>query len=82
MNERTQRQIDRLLDQAEEAIAALRWQEVRDRARAVLALAPENPDAQNYLTAAERALAGSNGRAGNSREPWEQVPSPRGRGTG
>ena len=56
ISERTQRQIDPLLDQAEEAIGTLRWDEVRDRARAVLALAPENPDAMNYLAATERAL--------------------------
>ena len=36
-SDRLQRQIDRLLDQAEDAIALLDWAVVRDRARAVLA---------------------------------------------
>ncbi|MFN0071154.1 MAG: serine/threonine-protein kinase, partial [Chloroflexota bacterium] len=56
LSERTQRQIDRLLDQAEEAIAQLNWSVVRDRALAVLALDPENVDARNYVDAAARAL--------------------------
>ncbi len=55
-SERTQRRIDSLLDEAEEAIAQLDWQVVRSRAQAVTALDPANLDAINYLAAAERAL--------------------------
>ncbi len=55
-SERFQRRIDRLLDQAEEAIDRLDWEEVRGRAHAVLALDPENTDAINFLASAERAL--------------------------
>ena len=58
-SERTQRRIDSLLDEAEEAIAQLDWPVVQSRAQAVLALDPSNPDAINYLAAADRALDGS-----------------------
>jgi len=58
-SERTQRRIDSLLDEAEEAIVQLDWQVVQSRAQAVLALDPANPDGINYLAAAERALSGS-----------------------
>ena len=47
-SERTQRRIDILLDQAEEAIAQLDWLVVESRAQAVLALDPANADAINY----------------------------------
>jgi len=57
-SDRTQRRIDSLLDEAEEAIAQLEWQVVRSRAQAVIALDPANPDADNYLAAADRALGG------------------------
>ena len=44
-NERVQRRIDRLLDQADEAMEQLDWETVRDRAQTVLGLDPENNDA-------------------------------------
>jgi len=69
VSERTQRQIDRLLDQAEAAITGLRWEQVRDRALAVLALDPDNPDGRNYLAAAERALASNEERVASSGSP-------------
>ncbi len=53
-SDRVQRQIDRLLDGAEEAIASQEWTMVGDRARSVLRLDPENSDAIAYLAAAER----------------------------
>jgi len=53
-SERAQRQIDRLLDQAEEAITGQDWLTVGDRARSVLRIDPENRDALAYLTAAGR----------------------------
>ena len=58
-SERIQRQIDRLLDQVEEAVELLDWDVVRSRAQAVLALDPENADAVTFLASAERALGGS-----------------------
>ena len=53
--ERIQRHIDRLLTEAETAVAESDWGLVRQRARQVLALDPENRDAAFYLAAAERA---------------------------
>ena len=53
-SERTQRQIDRLLDEAEEAITQEDWSTVASRARSILRLDPENSDALSYLAAAER----------------------------
>ena len=57
-SERLQRQIDRLLDEADEAISQLNWEVVRARATAVLTIDPENTDAAAYLESAERALGG------------------------
>ena len=58
-SERIQRQIDRLLDEAEDAVTQGDWAVVSDRAGKVLALSPENQDALTYLAAAERALGAS-----------------------
>jgi len=56
-SERLQRQIDRLLDEAEEAISGFDWDALLQRAQAVLAMDPENRDAIAFLATAERALA-------------------------
>ena len=53
-SERVQRQIDRLLDEAEAAITGLDWVAVGERAQAVLRLDPENQDATSYLAASGR----------------------------
>ena len=58
-SERTQRRIEILLDQAEEAITDEAWQTVSSRARSVLALDPGNVDAANFLAAADRAVGGT-----------------------
>jgi hypothetical protein len=58
-SERLQRQIDRLLDEAEAAITELNWGLVRDRALAVLGIDPENNEGRTFLATAERALLGS-----------------------
>ena len=58
-SERTQRQIGRFLDEAEEAAAVSDWARVRDRAQNVLAFDPENVDGVAFVTAADRALGGS-----------------------
>jgi len=52
-SDRTQRQIDRLLDEAAEAFAQDDWRLLGGRA---LLLDPENPAAINFLAAAGRAL--------------------------
>ncbi|MHB8575488.1 MAG: protein kinase domain-containing protein, partial [Dehalococcoidia bacterium] len=54
-SERVQRQIDRLLDEAEQAITTGDWETVRLRAEAVLRLDRENADAVAYLDAATQA---------------------------
>jgi len=53
-SERIQRKIDRLLDQADEAIANRYWTAVGERAQSVLRLNPGNSDALAYLSAAKR----------------------------
>jgi hypothetical protein len=53
-SERVQRQIDRLLDEAEQAIRDNDWPLVRSRCAQVLRLDPGNVDAAEYLAAAER----------------------------
>ena len=58
-SERVQRQIDRLLDEVEEAISQFDWERVRQCAQAVLAIDPENADGLTFLATAERALSGS-----------------------
>ena len=54
--ERIQRQIDRLLDEAEAAVTSRDWTLVGGRARSVLRLDPENQDELAFLAAAERDL--------------------------
>src|SRR6266545_2024033 len=53
-SERVQRQIDRLLDEAEQALVARDWDKVRDLAADSLRLDPENEDARTFLAAANR----------------------------
>jgi len=53
-SERVQRQIDRLLNEAESAITNSDWDNVRQRAQDVLRLDPSNVDALAYLVAADR----------------------------
>lgn len=55
-SERVQRQIDGLLDEAEDALKALKWDIVKERALAVVALDDGNQDAQVYLKAANARL--------------------------
>ena len=52
-SERMQRQIDRLLDEAETAAAQEDWARVADRARKVLAVDANNEDAASFLSMAE-----------------------------
>jgi hypothetical protein len=55
-SERVQRQIDRLLDEAEAAAAQQQWALVRRHAEHALTFDPENADAQDLLRAAARGL--------------------------
>ncbi len=55
-SERVQRQIDRLLDQAEEAMGQMAWDAVRDCAKAVLGMDSSNNDAIAFLASAEQVL--------------------------
>ncbi len=59
-SERVQRQIDRLLDEAEAALSTNDWETVQARSEAVLRLDAENADARTYLEAAggDGALVG------------------------
>ncbi len=57
LTERVRRQIERLLHEANIALSELDWNLVRDRAKVVLALDPDNQDAAGYLAAADRAEA-------------------------
>ena len=54
-SERLQRQIDRLLDEAEQAIAQRDWAAVQERAQDVVAIDPENQEGLSFLAAARRA---------------------------
>ena len=58
LSERLQRQVDRLLDEADSALANSEWARVRECAENVLALDPENADARSYVAAAARAASG------------------------
>ncbi|MCH8225705.1 MAG: protein kinase [Chloroflexi bacterium] len=54
LSDRVKRQIDRLLDEVEQAIAQGDWAAVGGQAESVLRLDPENADALAYLAAAQR----------------------------
>ena len=51
VSDRFQRRIERLLDEADEAIAQFDWEKVRQCAQAVLALEPNNSDGMGLLAA-------------------------------
>ena len=54
LTERQQRQVDRLLDDAEQASEQRDWALLRERAETVLAIDPDNVDAATFLTVAAR----------------------------
>ena len=56
-SKRVQRQVDRLLDQAEEAIALRQWEELRATCETLLSLDPDNSDAARYMKLANDSLA-------------------------
>ena len=55
-SDRLQRQIDRLLDEAAEAVAKGDWPLVRDCAQKALVAEPGNQEAMSFLSVAERGL--------------------------
>ena len=57
-SERLKRQVDRLLDEADQTITGEDWSTVGSRARSVLAIDPEYTEGIAYLAATERALGG------------------------
>ena len=58
-NDRIQRRIDRLLDEADQAVDQRDWAVVQDRAQQVLTFDPEHTEALGFLAAADRSLAGA-----------------------
>lgn len=79
-SERLQRQIERLLDEADQAIASEDWPTVLSRARSVLAIDPENVDGSAYRSTAERALGRSDGSEGARAQEIaeDSAPAPQG----
>jgi len=76
-SERTQRRIDRLLDEAERALDDHDWPLAAERARDVLLLDERNQDAQNFWTAAQRAI-----EAAEAAHPRSPLPAGEGQGEG
>ena len=68
-SERIQRQIDSLLDEADQAVANEDWPTVASRARAVLRMDPENSDGLSSPKGKLTATLTATG-AGNC-APWE-----------
>ena len=57
LNDRVQKQIDWLVDQAQDAIALGQWEELRAICEALLSLDPDHSDAKRYLSLADKSLA-------------------------
>jgi serine/threonine protein kinase/tetratricopeptide (TPR) repeat protein len=75
-SERTQRHIDRLLDEADKAMASRNWALLRQHAEDVLLLDSENEDAKNFLTAADRALTSSGSPLASPSANLQPPPTP------
>ncbi len=75
-SERLQRQIDRLLDEAEEAVGKKDWPTALDRTEHVLTLDPENQDALALRAAAQRGLAASASSGASGRSAGPLTPAP------
>ena len=72
-SDRRKLRIERLLDEAEEAVARYDWEAVREAAQAVLAFDPDNGDALDLLIGAERALGVSD--SSEASQPTTSLPS-------
>ena len=55
-SDRIQRRLERLLDQAEEAMDRSDWESVREHAKVALGLDPESADALAFLASVEQVL--------------------------
>ena len=75
-SDRLHRQIERLLDEADQAITQEDWSTVASRARAVLRIDPENRDALSYLGVAERDSGISGPGPAPQNPPVLAYPSP------
>ena len=80
VSERIRRQIDRLLNDAEEALARFDWGSVRPRAEAVLQFDPKKSDALSLLAAANRGPGYHGGvqtpcNAPNPARPTDDTPT-------
>jgi hypothetical protein len=77
-SERVQRRIERLLDQIEEAADQQNCARERALAEEVLALDPDNQDAQTFLVAAEQTLSRAGDRSAQEADsPFPDLtPSP------
>ncbi|MHB8575672.1 MAG: serine/threonine-protein kinase, partial [Dehalococcoidia bacterium] len=75
LTDRMHRQVERLLDEADRAIASGDWTTVRARCEAVLRIDPDNADAQGYLAAAQRDDAGLT-TAHNAAAQTDSPPAP------
>ena len=73
-SERVQRRVDRLLDQAEEAVEALDWSRVREVAGSILVVDPDNDDARSFLAMAEHNLVDAPLRTRRRLLPLTQAP--------
>ncbi|MFB3120035.1 MAG: hypothetical protein ACE1Y2_05850, partial [Stenotrophomonas maltophilia] len=56
VSERFQQRVERLLEEADQAIARYDWEAVRQAAQAVLAIDPENSDGMAFFATVERTL--------------------------
>jgi serine/threonine protein kinase len=74
-SDRLQRQIDRLLDEADQAITEEDWSTVSSRARSVLAIDPENADGLAYLATADRAVGGTGPQSAAPTTPSKPTPA-------
>ena len=64
-SEQLQQQIDRLLDEAEQAVSRLDWITLQKPAQDVVAIDPNNQEGQAFPSAAEWALSASGPQATN-----------------
>ena len=75
-SERIQHRIERLLDEADEAVARYDWEAISQASKAVLALDPENQDAITFLAAVDRTTGEHSTLRSPKERPLEYVPSP------
>ena len=75
-SERVQRHVNRLLDEAEEALRQRDWATVSDRVEIVLALDPDNEDGRALLGAASEASGADRSRTEPAQEHAASRPQP------